>query len=136
MFSTFDAPSREAICTRRVATNTPLQSLTTLNDPTFVDAARGLARRILAEPAGDARSRLVLGFRLATARRPDERELERLRALLEGELRSYGARPEAARRLALAGEVQPAAGTDPVEFAAWTVVANVLLNLDETVTKG
>src|SRR5207247_8768305 len=62
-FMTFDAPSRETICTRRVPTNTPLQSLTTLNDPAFFDAARGLARRVLQETPGDTQGSVTYAFR-------------------------------------------------------------------------
>jgi hypothetical protein len=136
MFSTFDAPSREAICTRRLATNTPLQSLTTLNDPVFVDAARALARRILVEGPKEPRAAAAYGFRAATARTPGAPELDRLLGLLESELARFRANERAARELALSGDVRPPDEVDVARFAAWTVVANVLLNLDETLTKG
>ncbi|MGH9659500.1 MAG: DUF1553 domain-containing protein, partial [Bryobacteraceae bacterium] len=106
----FDAPSREACTVRRVRTNTPLQALTTLNDPAFFDSARALARRILAE-APDLDARIEHGFRLCTSRRPRPGERAALARALETELASHS------------------------EVSAWTLVANVLLNLDETLTK-
>lgn len=135
-FMTFDAPSREAICTRRIATNTPLQSLTTLNDPTFVDAARGLARRILREGSPDVRESVIYAFRLCTARRPDDREIDRLVALFEEELKHFRQNLQDAKDMALSEDVPAQKNAEIAGFAAWTVVANVLLNLDETLTKG
>jgi cytochrome c553 len=113
MLTTFDAPSREFCTVRRVRTNTPLQALTTLNDPAFFAAAKALAGRVLREAGPEPEARAVLAFRLATGRRPSETELAPL-------LRFY--RDEAGR---FAGD----------DAAAWTMVANVVLNLDETVTK-
>ena len=126
--TTFDAPSREACTVRRIRTDTPLQALTTLNDPAFFDAARGLARRMRREGGPNAASQIVDGFRLCTARRPSARELSRLVALDKQELAHYQADPQAAT--ALSGSSQ-----DTAPLAALTVVANVLLNLDETLTK-
>jgi hypothetical protein len=134
-FTTFDAPSRETICTRRTATNTPLQALDTLNDPVFFDAARGLARRILIEgPPGD-RERVFFAFRLCTARAPDQNEANRLVALYEQELQHLKVNGKSAREIASGGDVAEPMGADEATFAAWTVVSNVLLNLDETLTK-
>jgi hypothetical protein len=113
MLTTFDAPSREFCTVRRVRTNTPLQALTLLNDPAFVAAARALADRTLREAGPEPEARAVYVFRLATARRPSAAELAPL-------LRFY--RAQAERH----------AGDDA---AAWTMVASVVLNLDETVTK-
>lgn len=138
-FMTFDAPSRETVCLRRVRTNTPLQALTTLNDPAFFDAARGLARRLMSRyhsAAEPIRERIVYAFRLCVARQPDEKELNRLARLFEGELARFRQDSGSAEQIALGGEVQPSAGTDLAEFAAWTMLANVLLNLDETITRG
>jgi hypothetical protein len=135
-FMTFDAPSREAICTRRIPTNTPLQSLTTLNDPMFFDAARALALRVQREGPRDTREAITYAFRLCTARRPEQNEVERLARLLDQELQRFAADSQAARDLALGGDVKPPKDADVSKFAAWTVVANVLLNLDETLTKG
>jgi cytochrome c553 len=136
MLTTFDAPSREFCTVRRVRTNTPLQALTTLNDPAFFAAAKALADRVLRDAAPDPESRAVHVFRLGTARRPSAPELARL-------LRFYGdeaarfARDDAAARAVTdggAGHADPG-GAARAERAAWTMVASVVLNLDETVTK-
>ena len=126
----FDAPSREFCAARRVRTNTPLQALTTLNDPVFFEAARALASRTLKEAAAAPEERVALAFRLCTARRPSPPELAPLLSFEEKQLARFRADPAAAR--AVAGT--PAAD-DAAELAAWTMVANVLLNLDETLTK-
>ncbi len=134
-FTTFDTPSRETICTRRTATDTPLQALDTLNDPVFFDAARGLARRILIEgPPGDS-ERMSYAFRLCTARAPDQNELNRLVGMYRQEIRRLQIDGKSAKEIALGGDVAAPPGTDEATFAAWTIVSNVLLNLDETLTK-
>ncbi len=133
-FALFDATSRELACSRRARSNTPLQALALLNDPAFVECARALADRMLREAASPA-ERARLGFRLCTAREPEPAELQVLLGLYETERESYASRPEAARSLAGESPVAPGAA-ESVELAAWTVVANVLLNLDETITKG
>jgi hypothetical protein len=126
---TFDAPSRELCTARRVQTNTPLQALTTLNDPAFFEAAQALAGRILSEAPKDDRARGRHGFRLCTSRAPEDAELEELLALHARQLERFRSAPEAA--LAVAGSPEG----DAPERAAWTIVANVLLNLDETLTR-
>jgi hypothetical protein len=130
-FVTFDATSREFCTVRRVRTNTPLQALTTLNDPAFFDAARALARRMQREGGTDARAQLAYGFRLCLARRPKPAELARLESLYARELAHY--RQDAKATLTVLGEKE----TPPTapETAALAVVSNVLLNLDETLTK-
>jgi hypothetical protein len=135
MFATFDAPSREISCTRRILTNTPLQALTTLNDPAFFDAARGLARRTLQEAAPGLNERATFAFRACVARRPEPAELERVTALFRRELEHFNGDPSKAGEVALGGDVLPPEGVEAPEFAAWTLVANVLLNLDETLTR-
>jgi hypothetical protein len=127
------------VCTRRARSNTPLQALVMLNDPVFVEAAGALARRVLREApaAGDA-ERAAFGFRLCVARAPSERELALLLGLLAGERERFAREGDAAQRFVAAS--RPAAGGDPAEvapaeLAAWTVLANALLNLDETITK-
>jgi len=131
----FDAPSREVCTVRRVNTNTPLQALVTLNDPAFVEAAQGLARRMAREGGADVNSRIARGLTLALARPARPREVEALAAL-------YARRLEAAkadRAAALALATDPLGplpeGADPAETAALTAVANVILNLDEFLTK-
>lgn len=140
-FLTFDAPSREVCTVRRVRTNTPLQSLTTLNDPAFFDAARALAKRMQDEGGTDASSRLTYGFRLCTARRPKTAESSSLLTLYRQQLINYTRDQQAARRASggaqSAKEQTVERGTSAAyaERAALTIVANVLLNLDETLTK-
>jgi hypothetical protein len=128
---TFDATSREFCTVRRVRTNTPLQALTLLNDPASFEAARALAARMVT--AGpDARSRVAFGVKLVLARLAEPAELDRLVALYRVERDHYLARPAAAAQV-LAGTATRQA--DAADLAAWTIVANVLLNLDEAVTK-
>jgi hypothetical protein len=132
---TFDAAGREACVVREVRTDTPLQALTLLNDVTFVEAARALAARALAEGGDTPESRLKLAFRLALARPPRADELEILRVGLRAHLARFREDPEAARALLRVGE-RPAVGSlDPAEHAAYTAVANLILSLDETITK-
>ena len=130
-FLSFDAGSREYCTVRRIRTTTPLQALTTLNDPAFFDAARGLARRMQAEGGPAISDRLAYGFRACVARRPKPEEVRRLTALFTQERTRYQANTKAA--LSIAGG--PTAQPDTAEIAALTIVANVLLNLDETLTK-
>jgi hypothetical protein len=123
---TFDSTSRETCTVRRVRTNTPLQALTTLNDPAFFEAAQALAKRVLAEGGPDGRLRAEFAFRLCMSRRPKPDEVDRLLTWQENELRYFAAYPAEAQKLA--GASQP-------ELAAWIMLSNVLLNLDETMTK-
>jgi len=129
--TTFDAGSREFCIPRRLRTNTPLQALVTLNDPVYVEAAQAFARRIIAEGGASDESRASFAFFEALARRPDARERAVLAGLYESERRHYSTRP--AEAIAMASDpLGPLPdGVDPVEAAAWTVVANVILNLDE-----
>jgi hypothetical protein len=133
--ATFDAPDREKCTARRALTNTPLQALTLLNDPTYVEAARGLAERALREPMPDDGKRIALAFRLATARMPGRSETGVLRDLLRAQRQLYGADRQAARKLVAVGESKHDDRFDVAELAAWTTVASTILNLDETITK-
>ncbi|MCB9913927.1 MAG: PSD1 domain-containing protein [Planctomycetes bacterium] len=134
-FVAFDAPSREVVCTRRSRSNTPLQALALLNDPAYVELAVGLAARALREgPQGD-RARLAWAFRLCTARAADAAELDVLAALLDGERAHFAADPDAAAALVRVPFELDRGGADDAELAAWTLTANVLLNLAETVTR-
>ena len=130
----FDAPSRETCTLRRSPTNTPLQAYVTLNDPVYVECAQALARRVLAA-AADESVRLALAWRLATSRPPEPAALASLTSLLAAERRRLAADPAAAGRLATEPLGPLPAGMDPVEAAAWTSVANALLNLDAVLTK-
>jgi hypothetical protein len=126
-FMTFDASSREFCQVRRVRTNTPLQALTLLNDPASFEAARALAGRLLAEaPSAAPRDRAAYGVRLVLSRTASEQELARLVALYDSERAHYAQASADAARVA---------GGRGADLAAWTIVANVLLNLDEAVTK-
>ncbi len=133
--TTFDAPERSVCSVRRVRTNTPLQALVTLNDPVYVEASQGLARRILAQGGSTVESRVVHGFCLVLIRLPSERETRRLCDLFEQSRRDLAANPQKAAALSTQpiGVLPP--GVDAVDAAAWTVVANILLNLDETLAK-
>jgi len=122
----FDAPSHETTTVRRARSNTPLQALTTLNDPAFFEAAQAMGRSILKEGGTDTSSRATYGFRLATSRRPSAFELNALVSAFEKE-RQYFQGHHA--------EAQALAGKPDVELSAWTMVSNALLNLDETITK-
>ena len=130
--ATFDAPSRESCTLRRSVTNTPLQAFVTLNDPVYVECAQALARRIVATGGATPVARAAWGLELCTQRAPNPPHAARLATLYLAELARFRKAPDAARQLA--GDVPT--GMDPAELAAWTVVANVLLNLDAVLTKG
>ncbi|MBI3820323.1 MAG: PSD1 domain-containing protein [Planctomycetes bacterium] len=133
-FTTFDAPTRETSCTRRPRTNTPLQALTILNDPQFVEAAVALGRSMAAR--GEAREGIRYGFVACTSREPSDAETARLLKLLEEEREAFAKDPSAAAKfLNVHPSETPASGALPADLAAWGVVANVLLNLDETLVK-
>lgn len=131
----FDAPTREYCVVRRPRTNTPLQALALLNDPQFVEASRAFAQRILLEGGSTVDSRVSYAFRLATARLPDEAETGVLKRLLVEQMGEFGRDPAAARELLAVGRFAHDPALDTAELAAWTAIATVLLNLDETVTK-
>lgn len=134
MLATFDAPSREHCTVRRVRTNTPLQALITLNDPAFFAAARALARRVLTEAGSTAEARADHAFRLCTSRRPTAPERARLLAFHAQQLARFRREPSAAQQV-LGGEDAGLPGGARAERAAWTMLANVVLNLDETLVK-
>jgi hypothetical protein len=133
--ATFDAPDREKCTARRPRTNTPLQALVLMNDPTFVEAARALAQRMILEAGRDHGKRIEHGFRLAVARKPTPRERQWLRDLAEKHTSDYRKDPQAAEALISVGESKPDPRVDKTELAAWTTVASVILNLDETITR-
>ena len=133
--STFDAPSRESCIVRRERTNTPLQALLLLNETQYVEAARALAERALHQ-GGKAEDRIAFMFRLATCRKPDAKEVAELLAAYRVQKEEYTRDVAAAKKLINTGETKPDPKVDPVELAAWTMVANVLLNLDEVLSKG
>ncbi|MFM7107940.1 MAG: DUF1553 domain-containing protein, partial [Planctomycetaceae bacterium] len=132
--ATFDAPNREVCTVRRPRTNTPLQALVTLNDPVYVEAAQALARRMVREGGASASARATRGFRLVLARQPTAAEVERLVRLHDEAAAEYQADAAAAQQMATDPLGAPPAelAADVPDLAAWTVVANVILNLDET----
>jgi mono/diheme cytochrome c family protein len=134
--NTFDAPSRESCIVRRERTNTPLQALLLLNDPQFVEAARTLAERTMKEGGATPEARLTYLFRLTTARKPDAKELTELRAAYRDHLALYRRDAAKAKQLVSVGERKPDAKLNPSELAAWTMIANLVLNLDEVLNKG
>jgi hypothetical protein len=133
--TTFDAPDREKCTARRALTNTPLQALVLMNDPTYIEAARWLAQRVMAEGGREAGSRIAFVFRSATARIPSTEEARVLRNLFQQQLAHYRADKKAAIELLGVGESKWDVKLDPSELAAWTMVASAILNLDETITR-
>jgi hypothetical protein len=131
----FDAPNREVCVARRAITNTPLQALVLLNDPTYLEAARKLAERMLGERAGKVEETLAFGFRTATARVPTAEEQRILLKIHAEVLARFRADPSAARKLLSVGESAYDRKLDEVELAAWAAIAGVILNLDETISR-
>jgi hypothetical protein len=131
----FDAPGRETCVVREVRTDTPLQALNVLNDVTYVEAARGFAERILHEAGLSPESRVAAAFRAATARQPRPEELAILLGGLADQLARFRRDTRAAAALIRAGESRPDPRLDPGELAAYTVMAQLILNLDETITR-
>jgi hypothetical protein len=134
----FDAPFRETCALRRSRSNTPLQALNLLNDPTYVEASRWLAQRMITEGGATAQGRLTHGFRLLLARQPQPVELATLASALERHQQDFQSDPESANKLLGVGEsknVSQPNPADPAELAAYALVASTLLNLDETITK-
>jgi mono/diheme cytochrome c family protein len=133
-FITFDAPTREFCQAQRAKTSTPLQSLVLMNDPVFVEASRAFAQRILREVGSDATARLTHAWRLALARAPSEQELAVLQKTLVEQLATFADDETAATALTKIGDLAKPDGADEIELAAWTAVASVILNLNETIT--
>ena len=134
----FDAPNGDFSCVRRVRSNTPLQALTTLNEPLFLESARALALRTLAEGGAKDKQRLTYAFRRCLSRQPTEAESAELLALLAKQTRRFENGELKPWDLASANPDQPPTipnDATPAQLAAWTTVSRVLLNLDETITK-
>jgi hypothetical protein len=133
---TFDAPSGDFSCVRRVKSNTPLQALTLLNDQVFVEASQALARRVLKDvPSSDATARMKRLFRLCTGREANADEIAALSAFLEAQFTRFkDGKADAAAVVASETLPAPKEANLP-ELAAWTVVARAMLNLDETITR-
>ena len=133
--TTFDAPDREKCTARRTLTNTPLQALVLLNDPTYVEASRVLAEKTISQAGRDPQKRVDFAFRLATDREPLPQERAVLLTLAREELAEYRRDKTSAMKLIGVGEAKRNPKLDPAELAAWTTVASTILNMDETITK-
>ena len=131
----FDAPSREVCTVKRSRTNTPLQALILLNEVTYVEAARKLAERMIQQGGSDLQTRIAYGFLLVTARQPTHEELQLLLAGFQEDANRFVSDPKAASQLTRFGESAADSSIDPMELAAYTMTANVLLNLDEAITR-
>jgi len=133
----FDAPDAFASCTRRIRSNTPLQALTLLNDPAFFEIAQGLAERILREGGKTDEARIALGVRLCLAREPDARELSVLKSFLSRQRELYTGMDAGTLSAVVHREhgAEAVAEAQRSEKAAWVMLARVLLNLDETITR-
>src|SRR5262249_41101452 len=131
----FDAPDREKCTARRAVTNTPLQALALLNDPTYVEASQALGERTLRHGSKSDQARIDFAFKLATARIPDAQERAVLLDSLKEFRTSYGKDAANANKLLSVSETKADSSLAPRELAAWTTLASMILNLDETVTK-
>jgi hypothetical protein len=131
----FDAPSRETCTFRRLPTNTPLQAYVTLNDPVFMEAAQGLGRRLVREGGHSAEERLRYGLRLVLARSPDASQVAELSRFFYETLQHYQREEAQALQLATNPLGPLPDGLGAAEAAAWTAVANILLNLDGVLTR-
>jgi hypothetical protein len=130
-----DAPSRETCTVRRARTNTPLAALALLNDPQFFEAARKLAERMMVEGGSGPREQITFAFRLATARQPDDQEIDAIQEQYSAHLAEFQEDRDSALAVLSVGEAPRDESLDVSQLAAWTMVANTILNLDETVTK-
>ena len=131
-----DAPSREACTIRRERTNTPMQALMLMNDPQFFEAARALAEHTIKDGGETPEARIAYIFEMATARLPKPKEEALLLKTFQAHYQELEADPEAAKALIAVGESTPDETLDAVEVAAWTMIANLILNLDEVLNKG
>jgi mono/diheme cytochrome c family protein len=135
---TFDAPNGDFSCVRRSRSNTPLQALTSLNEPIFLECARSLALKTVWEGGADTRGRLIYAFRRCLSRLPTENEIAALLALYDNETKHFASNATSGLTFAANDPKRPPAlpqGTTVDELASWTAVTRVLLNLDETITK-
>jgi hypothetical protein len=132
--SAFDAPDRETCVIRRSRTNTPMQALVLLNDPTYVEAARKFAERVLLHVNGE-QERLAFAFEIALCRPPQPEETAILLDELQAARRRFDADPAAAGKLLAVGSSPASDKLSPPELAAWTTLTSLILNLDETISK-
>ncbi len=135
-FVTFDAPSRETCTIRRPRTNTPLQALALMNDPVYVEAARALGLRIMTKGGKTLDEKIRYAARVVLTREPTKKELALLQKAYRKELKEFERDRASANKLIHVGANPPPVDVDVCVLAAWTVVGNILLNLDETINKG
>ena len=131
----FDGPNREQFCPRRERSNTPLQALQLMNDVQHFEAARALAERVLAEGGADTNSRLEFLYRTVLSRKPTADEIQIVTSALQTQLKMFAADADAATRALHVGESEPKKVAADLATAAWTMIANLILNLDETVVR-
>jgi hypothetical protein len=131
----FDMPSRETCRVQRARTDTPLQALTLLNDVTYVESARALAQRMLLEGGATPATRLRFAFETVLARDPSADESRILKEHLDRNLAHYRGNPASAQKLVMDGDLKDSPKLPPTDVAAYTVVASMILNLDETINK-
>ena len=134
--SAFDAPDREVCAVKRTRTNTPLQALVMWNDPTYMEAARKMAERVMLADHPSVENRIIAAFEIATSRKPTEQEAAVLKKVFEAQLDGYRNNPAAVQKLLSIGEAPHNAELDQPRLAAWTMVCSTILNLDETITRG
>jgi hypothetical protein len=132
----FDAPDRETCLIRRATTNTPLQALVLLHDPTYIESARMLASRLMKEAGPTPAERLTHAFRLAVSRAPTAGEQRILLGLYQDSLARFRGDGAAAEKLLAVGDSPRDPQFDVAELAAWTAISSIVLNLDETITRG
>lgn len=132
----FDAPSRELCAIQRQATSTPMQALVLLNDPQFVEASRLIGTRMWMEGGENLEDQIIFGFRLVTSRKPKPAEIQELKTLFQEEKARFEQAPEAAAQLIKIGEYPLIQRIPSTELAAYTVLANTILNLTESIQKG
>jgi hypothetical protein len=131
----FDAPSREQSCAMRERSNTPLQALQLMNDVQHIEAARVFAGKIITQGGATPAERIAFAYRTALARKPSPEEIEIVSAAYKQHLAAYEQTPAEAAKFIRQGESAPQAGIPEPEFAAWTLIANLVLNLDETINR-
>ncbi|MFO0810931.1 MAG: PSD1 and planctomycete cytochrome C domain-containing protein [Gemmataceae bacterium] len=131
----FDAPNREQLCTVRDRTNTPMQALQLMNDVQHFEAARGLAERVLRDGGATTADRVTYLYRVVLSRKPDGSEAAIVAAALDKQMALYRDNPDAATKAIHVGESKPTATAPAADLAAWTMVANLVLNLDETLNR-
>lgn len=132
----FDAPTREFCVVRRTRTNTPLQALALMNDPQYVEASRAFGKRIVRDGGASPADRVRFAFRLATSRNPSAEETKILVDAFQAQMNEFRQHPDQAEKLLSVGGFKAGDSVDAAELAAWTTVASMIMNLDESVTKG